>query len=76
MQFNVKIVPEDSLEGCTQKKGATSPKDPIEMEGILHVEVSKLDRAILFQGSMHVPELTVDQSKSRSVNQHLRQIWN
>ena len=68
VQFNVKIISEDGLEGCTQKKGATSPEDPIEVEGIFHVEVSQLDRAILFQGSVHVPELTIDQSKRRSID--------
>ena len=46
------------------------------MERVIHVEVAKLDGAVFFEWSVEVPQLAVDQGKSRSVYQHFWQIWN
>jgi hypothetical protein len=57
------------------KKGGKAPS-PVQMKRVLHVKVAQLHSAVLLQGPVHVPQLTVDQGEGGPVNQHFRQVCN
>ena len=72
VQFYEMFVLKDQLDRSSEQEGTASPKGTIYVEGIFHVKVQKLDRAILFQRPVHVPQLTVYRGQSRSIYQHSR----
>ena len=56
---------EASLHCSSQHHGATPPESSVDMKWIVLVEVEQLHCAVLLQGPVHVPQLVIDQGKSR-----------
>lgn len=71
MQLNVEALPEDGLQRSAEQERAASPEDPVQVEGIVHGEVAKLDGAVFLQGPVQVPQVAVDDGKSGPLNQYV-----
>ena len=46
MQLYIKILLEHGLQSSTQEERAAPPEDPVQVKGVVHVEVAELDGAV------------------------------